>query len=62
MNDEKEVDKSVTLMYNCTYDQARKIMSEFSTDGRVSAGASALGQSQHHVVLQGIRNIKIAMQ
>ena len=42
MNDEKEVDKSVSLMYDRTYDQARKIMSEFSTNGRVSAGASAL--------------------
>ena len=50
MNDEKEVDKSVSLMYDRTYDQARKIMSEFSTNGRVSAGASALGQSQHHAV------------
>ena len=51
MNDEKEVDKSVSLMYDRTYDQARKIMSEFSTDGIVLAGASAdnaIGGSYSH--------------
>ena len=59
MNDEKEVEKSVSLMCYRSDDQARKIMSEFFTDGKVPAAASVLGQSQHHTDLQGILNIKV---